>query len=172
MSIDIEKELHNLLLGLSPCSGNEDIIEQSIIIAEASAIFNTMTRKASISSTNNKKWREAKMLDALLTSMQNHYAKNNEEKISAIDATDLTPEQIVHKASRLQTAPMPSDYDQPFGNNMDILNDNDLEPFLHNSTEGRTAEDYLIDDLSLLHPVNVFSPPGWGRHRSDSTRVR
>lgn len=171
MSINIERELHNLLLDLAPRS-EDDLVDQATVIAEASAIFDTMARTAGGPSKNNTKWVEAKMLDSLLEAMQISYASADEyDNDSVIDATNLTPEQIIHKAERLRpiaSNPEPMNYDKPFGNNMCVLNDDDLEPFYNNTVDGRTMDDYTIEDMSLLHPSNVYTPPGWGKNRSDS----
>lgn len=169
MHKEIEQNIHKLLLDLAPFCYNN--IEQSIIIAEASYIYKKMERTSStISKSKENKICEAKMIESILEAIQ--ASNDTEDYLENIpsDVENMTPEQILHTASKLRptNAPyLPATYNKPFGN-MDLLNNEDLSVFFGNEIEDKESKNYKIDDSKLLHAVNVFSPPGLGKHKSDS----
>jgi len=151
---ELEAELHQVLLDLAPDIHEE---EQAQIVAEASAIYTSMSKNGRREAESNV--HEARLADALLQAMGQLDDWDFEEEPPYIDGQGLSPEEIVHKASKM------------FGGRysaktFDAL-DEDIDVFL--SPPVHDADEYVIEDgEDERHPPTRYQMPGRGTHRSDS----
>ena len=145
----IESELHKLLDDIAPDA--HDINEKAIIVAEASAMFNKSLSKMTKTATKNIRLVESKMTDAILCAMS---LVNNHDEFSddIVLAADLSPEQIVRKASQTKS---------PF-DGMPVINPDLIENLLSEEEEPVV----LLDDTH--HETSGFHTPGRGKVWSDS----
>lgn len=157
MQKNIEGHLHNTLLELA--NGYYNHKEQALIVAYASYLYNHKTSRFASATV-----KEAQILDSLLNAIDEFGNRKDDEYLDNIIVKDLSPSDIIHKASQLRpTASKPKNF-----GNMDILNDDDLNPFLNYSDDGKLGDDFSIDDTYDLHSPELFVPEGYGKHKSDS----
>lgn len=134
--MQVEQELHSILTDLAP--EVYETSEEAKIVAIAADIYNNSTKIYKLAQRDDR-MRLSHLTDALLQAMGQ---LGDWTEPLYIDGRDLTPDQIVRKAS------------QPSMGDMDFISDEDVLAFLDVS-ENDDSTAFKIDDG--FHPTETFS---------------
>lgn len=164
MSRTLEQELHDTLLDIAP--ETHELTEQAVIVAESAAIYRAGSTTATRSASKGR-LHEARLMDSLLQAMgrlAETDADYDDFEGGSVDGIGMSAEQIINRAASSYKASYRSRRmaTKGFGDDMDILGDDDLDDLL--SPKGH--DDYSIEDGE--HDSALLQVPGFGRHRSDS----
>jgi hypothetical protein len=140
MRTTIEAQLHQILLDVVP--GNFDSDAQGRIVAEAAASLLSLTRQASFGSPK-RELSEEDMMTALFQAMErvaeaDEVDEDEEEFPAHLDASGMSPEQVVRAASRLG--------DKAWGD-MEIFNDDELDAMLRDD-DSKDPYEFTFDDTT------------------------
>ncbi len=151
---ELEAELHQVLLDLAPDTHDE---EHARIVAVASFIYGHLSKNGVRESQAHV--HESRLADSLLQAMEQLDDWDYEESPGYIDGRGLSPEEIVHEASKMFGGRYASSKFDAIDDDIDVFLDAPIHP----------ADEYIIEDgEDERHPPSRYKTPGRGTHRSDS----